>query len=219
MKNNATLINQTTGNTEYYTPKEIVEAARETMHGIQLDPASSVEANRIIKANRIFTAPKAKIIGELKDWRGIELPLVKFEDEGGLSEKWEADSVWLNHPFYRGEAPCKKGCEKNTCVKRGYHIASSIPSNADWINYAIASYLQQRIRQACIITYAVTSEKWFKQLLQHPQCFLNPRTNYYGPDGKQVTGVTKGSVVTYLGKDVNRFAACYRKFGVIKVAL
>jgi len=219
MKNNATLINQTTGNTEYYTPKEIVEAARETMHGIQLDPASSVEANKIIKANRIFTAPKAKIIGELKDWRGIELPLVKFEDLGGLSQSWDADSVWLNHPFHRGESPCVKACKKTACQKRGYHIASSIPSNADWIDYVFKSYLQQQARQLCVITYAVTSEKWFKPLLKHAQCFLTPRTNYYGPNGEIVRGVTKGSVVTYIGKDVNRFAACYRKFGVIKVAL
>ena len=35
--NNATLINQTSGKVEYYTPADIVEAARRVMGSIDLD--------------------------------------------------------------------------------------------------------------------------------------------------------------------------------------
>lgn len=41
----AQLINQTSGNTEYYTPIDIVDAARYVMGWIDLDPASSALAN------------------------------------------------------------------------------------------------------------------------------------------------------------------------------
>ncbi len=62
--------------TEYGTPFEFIEAARETMGGIDLDPASSVEFNQnIVMAKRIYT-----------------------EKTNGLLRKWSG-RVWLNPPF------------------------------------------------------------------------------------------------------------------------
>lgn len=75
--NAAQLINQTSGGVEYYTPPAIIEAARRTMGGIDLDPASSSTANRIVKARRIFT-----------------------NADDGLSQRWDG-RVWMNHPFGR----------------------------------------------------------------------------------------------------------------------
>jgi len=75
--NAAQLINQTSGIVEYYTPPEIIAATRECMGNIDLDPASSIEANKRVDANVYFT--------EVMD---------------GLSMKWFGN-VWLNHPFGR----------------------------------------------------------------------------------------------------------------------
>jgi len=53
--------------------------------------------------------------------------------------------------------------------------------------------------------------------LYFPQCFLQPRTNYYLPDGSLKKGVTKGSVVTYMGPNLKRFREVFTKHGVVKV--
>jgi hypothetical protein len=74
MKNHQN-INGDSGSDDYFTPLEIVEAARRVMGSIDLDPASSVIANERVKADRIFT-------------------LV----DDGLSQQWWG-RVWLNHPF------------------------------------------------------------------------------------------------------------------------
>lgn len=65
---------------EWYTPREYVEAARTVMGGIELDPASCVEANATVRARRIFT-----------------------ESDDGLRKPWEARSVWLNPPYGKSE--------------------------------------------------------------------------------------------------------------------
>lgn len=76
----AQLINQTTGNVEYRTPQNIVEAARLCMGGINLDPASSYAFNHHIKAEAFF--------GLQKNGSFID----------GLKEDWHG-RIWLNHPF------------------------------------------------------------------------------------------------------------------------
>ena len=181
--NKSQLINQTSGDTEYYTPSFIVEAARKVMCSvkwrgqitlvepgkIELDPASSIQANKIVKAKRIFT----------------------IEDDG-LAQEWKAKTIWLNHPFSR------KG-------------------NKLWVDKLIEEFVGSVIKmQACCITYACTSESWFQPLLLFPQCFLHPRTNYLLPDGSVKRGVTKGSVVTYLGWNEDYFAEVFSEFGVVK---
>ena len=163
--NNAQLINQDSGNFEYYTPMEIVEAARLVMGSIDLDPASSAKANERIKA-------------------------LKYYSEGALEKPWFGN-IWMNHPFSRINNPLFVG------------------KLVEW-------YESMSGRQACCITFAATSGKWFQPLLNYPQCFLSPRTNYYMPDGKKKRGVTKGSVVTYLGGNTEKFKEVFGRFGVVK---
>jgi len=123
----------------------------------------------------------------------------------------------MNHPFGKAENPCKNPCTKKTCIKRGYHLTEYLPGNANWIDKMVEEYLSGRVTEACCITFAATSEDWFRPLLVRPQCYLIPRTNYLGPDGKPVEGVSKGSVITYFGTNVDGFYHAYKKFGEIRV--
>lgn len=166
--NNAQLINQDSGNTEYYTPIEVIEAAREVMGFITLDPFSSAKANEIVKASCFMD-----------------------EHDKPLEKEWYGN-VWMNHPFSRQM--------NKVCIEK-----------------LVSEFELVHINQACCITFAATSEKWFRPLLRYPQCFLHGRTNYRLPDGTVKKGVTKGSVVTYLGDDVGKFKEVFSKLGTVKV--
>ena len=52
---------------EHFTPPEVVEAARDVLGSIDLDPASCAAANRVVGASRIYTAEDD---GYTKDWSG-----------------------------------------------------------------------------------------------------------------------------------------------------
>ncbi len=186
------LINQDSGNTEYYTDPRILEAAREVLGYIDLDPASSMTANKFVQAKKIFNAD-------------------------GLGNRWYG-KIWMNHPFSKREKACNTNCKKKTCVTRGHHISEDVPGNKDWISKLVNSYNDGAVTEALCICFAATSEGWFQPLAGFPQCYLAPRTNYYNSEGEKVSGVTKGSVVTYLGSDIKKFAEVFSKFGVVKVA-
>lgn len=64
------------GTVEYFTPKEIVDAARRVFGGtIDLDPASCALANETVKAEKFFSI-----------------------DDDGLSQMWHGN-IWLNPPY------------------------------------------------------------------------------------------------------------------------
>lgn len=68
-------VSNNSGENEWYTPIEFINAAREVMGSIDLDPASCEAANKTVKATKIFTI-----------------------DDDGLKQHWRGN-VWLNPPY------------------------------------------------------------------------------------------------------------------------
>jgi hypothetical protein len=68
-------VSNNSGENEWYTPSIYIEAARNAMGSIDLDPASSTSANEVVKAKKIYTS-----------------------ENSGLDKKWTGN-IWLNPPY------------------------------------------------------------------------------------------------------------------------
>ena len=71
-------VTNNSGDNEWYTPPEYIEAARTVMGSIDLDPASNDYANKTVKALRYFT-----------------------EQTNGLEQEWFGN-IWMNPPYSAG---------------------------------------------------------------------------------------------------------------------
>lgn len=77
-----------TGQSEWYSPASLVEAARRVMGGIDLDPASCEVANQVVQASRYYTA----------------------QDDGlDRTNAWKG-RVWMNPPY--AKPACGQFCDR-----------------------------------------------------------------------------------------------------------
>jgi hypothetical protein len=89
-------VGNASGEEEWYTPIEIINAAREVMGCIDLDPASCATANEKVGASRYFTKEED---GPAQEWRGnvwmnppyAAVPIARFAKK--LREEFEAGRV------------------------------------------------------------------------------------------------------------------------------
>lgn len=93
-------VSHNSGNNEWYTPAEYIEAARHVMGGIDLDPASSAAANAVVRAATCYTV-----------------------NDNGLRQAW-AGRVWLNPPYAVGM--CDKFTNKLCYHVDAGHVTQAI---------------------------------------------------------------------------------------------
>jgi hypothetical protein len=107
--------------TNWYTPPHVVEFARYVLGGIDLDPASTPEANQVVDANRIFT-----------------------EADDGLAQSWESISVFCNPPYGLGNVTGRWYWKMFSEHRDGRFTHGLFLANATtetrWMQHALGNY-------------------------------------------------------------------------------
>lgn len=103
------------GNNEWYTPAEFIEAARNAMGSIDVDPASNDIAQKVVKADTYYTA-----------------------ETNGLDKTW-VGNVWMNPPY--ASDLIGKFIDKLIAERQNYRQAIVLVNNAtetEWFNKIIS---------------------------------------------------------------------------------
>lgn len=182
---------KTTGiHNEHYTPGYIIEAAREVLGGISLDPASCAAAQGIVQADYYFTAEDD---GLTIHWGPSGLDLDYRPDP------W---TVWLNPPYGRRD----KWIDPKTGA-----VKEKGPYNSkEWTKKLIAEYDKGNIDAAILLVNAANGSAWFRPLLDRfPICY--PRRIKF-IDGRTMEPQKQpmyANALVYMGPYPGRFAAVF----------
>lgn len=182
---------QGTGENEWYTPAEYVDAAREVLGEIDLDPASSEIANARVRAKSFCSI-----------------------DDDGLSKQW-AGRVWLNPPYAQPailqfiEKLCESVARGGSSSSPHVRLASRIGADSS-----------AGVTEAILLTHNYTDTRWFHVAADHAAaiCFTRGRIGFLSPEGKKAAP-TQGQAFFYFGPNHRAFADVFSRFGfVVEVA-
>ena len=114
------------------------------------------------------------------------------ENDSGINKKWSQlkANVWMNPPYGRG-----------------------------LINDAIKTFIDNlpNIKQGIILVNNATETLWFQSLLEYASaiCIVKGRIAFDSPDGKAVSGNTRGQVFLYFGSNLKSFKKVFSKIGIV----
>lgn len=176
---------QGTGENEWYTPAEYIEAAREVLGEIDLDPASSEVAQAKVRAKTFYTI-----------------------DDDGLQQAW-AGRVWLNPPYAQPairqfiEKLCSSvargGCSASPHIRIAEKMTADVGVSEAILlthNYTDTGWFHIAAEHATAI------------------CFTRGRIGFLSPDGKKAAP-TQGQSFFYFGRNHQAFADVFRRFGFV----
>ena len=190
---------------EHYTPTHIVHMAKNVMGDIDLDPASSKLANKIINAKTWFGYKNNKLINGLKrPWFGR----VFLNPPGGLTTKI---------------------CPQLSHMHKSYPMLWWAKLVAEYNKKSVseAVYVAFTLEQLCHSQKMVYPG--ILSMLEFPICYPKKRIKFDYPDqttnGKPTTKSTRhtgrspthANAIVYLGSNINKFKAIFGEIGHVVI--
>lgn len=190
---------------EHYSNREIIEAARSVLGGIDLDPASCAEANREVRASCYYT----------KEVDGLALP-------------WFG-RVWLNPPGGtlvvtdqdRARLPADEFAALKARYARERDRWGIRSRSAAWWRKLTEEYQAGRVTRAVFLGFNIeilrsgqpragAGGAW-PSPLAFPICIPAKRLRFQGSQPPHA------SAIVYLGPDVDAFAREFSHFGDVQI--
>ena len=175
---------------EWYSPSFIVEAARATMGGIDLDPASCEEANRIVQASAYYTKEED---GLVQDWFGRVL----LNPPGGkVGEFWQT----LCFKFAAGEI--------SQAVYVGYSLEQFQTLQATIFDHPLDYPICIPAKRIQFVENEAKRQERREKLIKKGK--LSPDA----PSPKD--SASHGNFICYLGSRIDAFYAAFRPIGIVR---
>jgi hypothetical protein len=183
---------------EWFTPGDYVEAAREVLGSITLDPASHAEANRIVRARRFFT-----------------------EEQNGLRRSWgRRQRVLLNPPggsvpaFWHRLIYAWRAGELEAAIWIGYSLEQLQTLQGYDVPNPLAFPICIPSRRIAFVESTEKRRLRFKAIDEENRgrrregLELRPRKDAAQP--------SHANYVTYIGRAPARFAKVFGAFGEVR---
>jgi ParB family chromosome partitioning protein len=149
-------VSYNSGENEWYTPPEYLDAARELLGGIDLDPASSDAAQENVRAAEYYTA-----------------------DDDGLQHDWRG-RVWLNPPY--AAEPVSQFVHKLL----DHYATGEVTAAILLVNNATETkWFQRAMRECAVICFPDGRIHFLDKDGTEGQPLQGQALLYFGDDGKQ----------------------------------
>lgn len=142
-------------------------------------------------------------------YQGSPIPCKQIytREDDGLSFEWEADTLWSNFPY----------SDIGPDGKRVYGVMNR------FVTRLIDAYDSGQVKQALTLVKSDCRPEWFHDLLDAATafCMIRKALKFGRPDDadKENGGSFFGSIVFYLGPDVDRFYHAYSPLGAVCQAI
>lgn len=189
---------------EHFTPREVVAAARKTLGGIDLDPASCAKANKRIKAKQFFSVEDD---GLTQPWRGrvfVNPPggaiVLRNGEKASLQNKANGDRLVENRAAFYARQVDRWSTKSRSCA---------------WWRKLVEEFDAGRVRSAIFVGFTLEilrsaqlgNEGRWAEPFDFTRCYPRNRLQFEGADP------THANVIVYLGGHDRRFRAFFEPFG------
>jgi hypothetical protein len=179
-----TLVQHSAIQVEHYTPKHVTEAARVTMGGIDLDPASCPEANQEVGARWIYTAAND---GLAQTWGWGEPTRVFLNPPGGVLRRSDLQPLPKN--------------EEGKASRKGLRVQEVVSAATVWWGKLLEEYRIGNVREAIFVCFSLnivqnSQSEGLPTPLRFPFCLPKERLEFWGP-GKR-SGPSHPNAIVYL---------------------
>lgn len=99
-------------------------------------------------------------------------------EDDGMAQRWRG-RVFMNPPYGNAEHPCKPGCRKKLCEKRGHHSDRYRPGIADWVRKAYESAREGAL-VVCLLPARTDAAWWHDYAMKGEVEFIRGRLKFGG---------------------------------------